>query len=56
MDEILQEIIKIIKETTDLRMLHDLLYSYHKNDIARCFEYLTDEELEKVYQTFDEQE
>lgn len=56
MDEILQEIIKIIKETTDLKMLHDLLYSYHKNDIARCFEYLTDEELEKVYQTFDEQE
>lgn len=56
MDEILQEIIKIIKETTNLKMLHDLLYSYHKNDIARCFEYLTDEELEKVYQTFDEQE
>ena len=56
MDEILQEIIKIIKETTDLKTLHDLLYSYHKNDIARCFEYLTDEELEKVYQTFDEQE
>lgn len=56
MDEILQEIIKIIKETTDLKMLHDLLYSYHKNDIARCFEYLTYEELEKVYQTFDEQE
>ena len=56
MDEILQEIIKIIKETTDLKMLHDLLYSYHKNDIARCFEYLMDEELEKVYQTFDEQE
>ena len=56
MDEILQEIIKIIKETTNLKMLHDLLYSYHKNDIARCFEYLMDEELEKVYQTFDEQE
>ena len=56
MDEILQEIIKIIKETTDISTLHDLLYSYHKNDIARCFEYLTDEELEKVYQTFSEQE
>lgn len=56
MDEILQEIIKIIKETTDLSILHDLLYSYHKNDIARSFEYLTDEELEKVYKTFDEQE
>lgn len=56
MDEILQEIIKIIKETTDLKILHDLLYSYHKNDIARSFEYLTEEELEKVYQTFDEQE
>lgn len=56
MDEILQEIMKIIKETTDLNVLHDLLYSYHKNDIARCFEYLSDEELEKVYQTFDEQE
>ncbi len=56
MDEILQEIIKIIKDTKDLNVLHDLLYSYHKNDIASCFEYLTDEELEKVYQTFDEQE
>lgn len=56
MDEILQEIIKIIKETTDLVVLHDLLYSYHKNDIARSFEFLTEEELEKVYQTFDEQE
>ena len=56
MDEILQEIIKIIKETTDISTLHDLLYSYHKNDIARSFEYLTDEELEKVYQTFSEQE
>lgn len=56
MDEILQEIIKIIKETTDLVVLHDLLYSYHKNDIARSFEFLTEEELEKVYQTFDEQD
>lgn len=56
MDELLQEIINIIKETTNLQTLHDLLYSYHKNDIARCFEFLTDEELEKVYQTFDEQE
>lgn len=56
MDEILQEIIKIIKETTDLVVLHDLLYSYHKNDIARSFEFLTAEELEKVYQTFDEQD
>ncbi len=56
MDEILQEIIKIIKETTDLSALHDLLYSYHKNDIARSFEFLTEDELEKVYQTFDEQE
>lgn len=56
MDEILQEIIKIIKETTDKNTLHDLLYSYHKNDIARSFEYLTAEELEKLYQTFDEQE
>ncbi len=56
MDEILQEIIKIIKETTDISTLHDLLYSYHKNDIARSFEFLTDEELEKVYQTFSEQE
>ena len=56
MDEILQEIIKIIKETTDLNTLYDLLYSYHKNDIARTFDYLTDEELEKVYQTFNEQE
>ena len=56
MDEILQEIIKIIKETTDVTVLHDLLFSYHSNDIARCFEYLDDEDLEKVYQTFDEQE
>ena len=56
MDEILQEIIKIIKETTDVTVLHDLLFSYHSNDIARCFEYLDDEDLEKVYKTFDEQE
>lgn len=56
MDEILQEIINIIKETTDLNVLHDLLYSYHKNDIARSFEFLNDEELEKVYQTFEEQD
>ena len=56
MDEILQEIIKIIKETQDVAVLHDLLFSYHSNDIARCFEYLDDEDLEKLYQTFDEQE
>ena len=56
MDEILQEIIKIIKNIQDLNELHEALYSYHKNDIARSFEYLTEEELEKVYQTFDEQE
>ena len=53
MDEILQEIIKIIKETTDLNTLHELLYSYHKNDIARCFEFLSEEELNKIYGTFD---
>ncbi len=56
MDEILQEIIKIIKETTDLNTLHELLYSYHKNDIARCFEFLSEEELNKIYEAFNEQE
>ena len=56
MDEILQEIIKIIKETQDVAVLHDLLFSYHRKDNARCFEYLDDEDLEKLYQTFDEQE
>ena len=51
MDEILQEILYIIQKTTDIKELHDLLYSYHKNDIARVFEHLTDEELEKVLKT-----
>lgn len=56
MDEILQEIINVIRTTKDLDKLYELLYSYHKNDIARCFEYLTEEELELIYQVFNEQE
>ncbi|MBR2138281.1 MAG: magnesium transporter [Bacilli bacterium] len=56
MDKIIQDILTLIQTITDLQILHDELSHYHKNDIARTFEFLTDEELEKVYQTFDEQE
>jgi magnesium transporter len=56
MEEILQEIIELIKSTSDPAILYDLLSHYHKNDIARSFEYLSPEELENVYKAFDEQE
>ncbi|MBR6517341.1 MAG: magnesium transporter [Bacilli bacterium] len=56
MEEILQEIIELIKSTSDPVILYDLLSHYHKNDIARSFEYLSPEELENVYKAFDEQE
>jgi magnesium transporter len=56
MEEILQEIIELIKSTSDPSILYDLLSHYHKNDIARSFEYLSPEELENVYKAFDEQE
>ena len=56
MEEILQEIIELIKSTSDPVILYDLLSHYHKNDIARSFEYLSHDELENVYKAFDEQE
>ena len=56
MEEILQEIIELIKSTSDPVILYDLLSHYHKNDIARSFEYLSPEELENVYKAFNEQE
>lgn len=56
MEEILQEIIELIKSTSDPAVLYDLLSHYHKNDIARSFEYLSPEELEEVYKAFNEQE
>lgn len=56
MEEILQEIIELIKSTSDPVILYDLLSHYHKNDIARSFEYLSPEELENIYKAFDEQE
>lgn len=56
MEEILQEIIELIKSTSDPVVLYDLLSHYHKNDIARSFEYLSPEELEEVYKAFNEQE
>lgn len=56
MDEILLEIHQLIQNTKDSATLYELLSDYHKNDIARCFEYLTEEELNRIYDAFNEQE
>lgn len=56
MEKVIQDIITLIQTIVDLEVLHDELSHYHKNDIAHALEFLNDEELDKIYETFDEQE
>jgi magnesium transporter len=56
MEKVIQDILLLIQTITDLEVLHDELSHYHKNDIAHALEFLNDEELDKIYEAFDEQE
>ena len=56
MDTLQNQIIDIIRNTNDISQLHDYLVDYHEHDIASVFEFLSDDELKKLYACFNEQE
>ena len=56
MDTLQNQIIDIIRNTNDISQLHDYLVDYHEHDIASVFEFLSDDELKKIYSCFNEQE
>ena len=48
-DEVLEELLRILKEKKRSAELREILWDYHDNDIARVLEYLTPEERRRLY-------